>query len=199
MGRLKKSFAVVLLVTSLVLGAYYGGTRLSLGSEFTPGQEIDALNGVPIYFNGGVNETHGRNLASGGYNVGLRFQCVEFVKRYYLERLGHRMPDPYGHAKSFFDPGIRDGQLNAQRGLLQYRNGSQTSPAPEDIIVFAPSLFNPYGHVAIVAEVNPYTVIVAQQNAGPFYSSREAFPLSRQEQGFRVANSRVLGWLRMPR
>ncbi|SUD83261.1 Uncharacterised protein [Stutzerimonas stutzeri] len=54
----------------------------------------------------------GGNLSKDGYNLGLRYQCVEFVKRYYFERHGHRMPDTYGHAKSFFDPSLGDGALN---------------------------------------------------------------------------------------
>lgn len=49
-----------------------------------------------------------------GYNVGLRYQCVEFVKRYYsLEHYAHRMPNSYGHAKDLFDPRVEDGAMNA--------------------------------------------------------------------------------------
>lgn len=198
MNRITKYSSLFLVLATLIFGVYYFGTRTSLSSEFSPGQEIDALNGIPIYFNGGVNETHGRNFDPNGYNTGLRFQCVEFVKRYYLEKLGHQMPDQFGHAKSFFNLELADGALNEKRGLMQYRNGSNISPEPDDIVVFGPSIFNPYGHVAIIAEVNPYAIIIAQQNAGPFASSREALPLINQGQNFRVTNSRVLGWLRMP-
>ena len=189
----------LLLVAALAFGGYQLLTRIALGSELTPGSQIDALNGVAIYYNGGVNQSRGRNTSVDGYNLGIRHQCVEFVKRYYFERFGHRMPDSYGHARSFFDPQLADGELNAQRGLLQFRNGSGALPQADDILVFGPSVFNPYGHVAIVAEVNRYAVIIAQQNAGPLHSSREALPLLPLGDGYRIEAARVVGWLRRPR
>ncbi|WP_413044376.1 hypothetical protein [Pseudomonas sp. YJ42] len=75
----------------------------------------------------------GRNLTQDGYNLGLRYQCVEFVKRYYFERHGHRMPDSYGHAKDFFDPQVGDGALNARRGLLQFTYRAAASGRPAGI------------------------------------------------------------------
>ncbi len=36
------------------------------------GEQIDELNGVAIYYNGGVNTVQGRNLTQDGYNLGLR-------------------------------------------------------------------------------------------------------------------------------
>lgn len=191
--------SVCLLVTAaLVFGGYHGLTRLALDSALAPGSPIDELHGVAIYYNGGVNQSRGRNTSADGYNLGIRHQCVEFVKRYYFERFGHRMPDSYGHARSFFDPQLANGMLNERRGLLQFTNGSGVLPQADDILVFAPSLLNPYGHVAIVAEVNAYTVIIAQQNAGPLHSSREALPLWRDGDSARVESARVIGWLRLP-
>lgn len=193
-----KAGAGLLVVAGLAFGGYQSLTRVALGSVLTPGSQIDELNGVAIYYNGGVNQSRGRNTSVDGYNLGIRHQCVEFVKRYYFERFGHRMPDSYGHARSFFDPNLADGALNARRGLLQFGNGPGALPQADDILVFAPSVLNPYGHVAIVAEVNAYAVIIAQQNAGPLHSSREALPLVRQGGGMRIAAERVLGWLRLP-
>lgn len=189
-----KAAVALMAVAVLAFGGYHGLTRVALGGELAPGSPIDELNGVAIYYNGGVNQSRGRNISADGYNLGIRHQCVEFVKRYYFERFGHRMPDSYGHARSFFDPVLADGGFNRQRGLLQYRNGAGGVPQTDDILVFGPSWLNPYGHVAIVVEVNAHAVIIAQQNAGPLLSSREALPL----QNARIANERVLGWLRLP-
>lgn len=181
---------------SLVLGSHYLGTRLNLQPQFEAGQVIDQFNGVNVFYNGGVNQTFGRNLSVDGYNLGIRYQCVEFVKRYYFERFGHRMPEARGHAKEFFDRSLADGQLNGARDLLQFANGSPTAPRAEDILVFGPSLLNPYGHVAIVSEVNAHMVAVVQQNAGPLLSSREALPYRLTDGGVRISDERVLGWLR---
>lgn len=55
-------------------------------TDHTPlvaGAPLDSLNGVVVYYNDGMGAVHGRNTVD-GYNVGLKYQCVEFVKRYYL-------------------------------------------------------------------------------------------------------------------
>lgn len=186
------------LLPLLALALYAAGTRINPNNQHVVGEQLDALNGVAIYYNGGVNTVQGRNLSADGYNLGLRYQCVEFVKRYYFERHGHRMPDTYGHAKDFFDPRLSDGSLNAKRAMHQFHNGSPQPPQAEDLLVFAPSLLNRYGHVAIIASVGNGTLQIVQQNPGPFASSREDLPLSQRDGRWYIEHSRVLGWLRLP-
>lgn len=160
------------------------------------GDEIDRLNGVPIYFNGAVDHCGERNVTPDGYNLGLPFQCVEFVKRYYFEHLHHRMPDSYGHAKDFFEPTLPDGTYNPKRDLTQYTNGSRTKPQPDDLIILGPSPTNQYGHVAIVSAVDDTSVEIAQQNPGPFGPSRKRLTLHLENGLWKYGNARVLGWLR---
>ena len=137
------------------------------------GGEIDSLNGVAVYYNGPVSNVSGRNLAPDGYNLGQKYQCVEFVKRYYYEALHHSMPDSYGHAKDFFNAEIPDGEINPARGLRQYVNGGSTLPRVGDLLVFDGTVFNRYGHVAIVSEVTDKDIEFIQQNPGPAAPSRE--------------------------
>lgn len=66
------------------------------------GMVVDEFNGVKVYYNGSISNVSGRNVAKDGYSLGLKYQCVEFIKRYYYERFNHKMPDSYGHAKDFF-------------------------------------------------------------------------------------------------
>ena len=162
----------------------------------TVGTPIDSLNGVKVYYNGSIKHVGGRSLSPDQYNFGLKYQCVEFVKRYYYEHLGHKMPDTYGHAKDFFIPNLADGALNSQRALTQYRNPSQVQPQVNDLPVYAPTLFNPYGHVAIVAEVQTNTIEIIQQNPGRWGRSRQRYVLVKFEGLWRIKKSRILGWLR---
>lgn len=162
------------------------------------GDVIDSLNGVYVYENGGVHKTHGRNVTADQYNLGLKYQCVEFVKRYYYLHLHHKMPDSYGDAKDFFNPSLQDGDLNQSRALYQYTNGSKTKPKPNDLLVMSASIFNRYGHVAIISQVTDHQVEVIQQNAGLFSGSRETFTLDNQSGKWFISNSRILGWLRKP-
>ena len=189
---------VLLLAGSLVLLflLWKAATLINWNPRYRVGQEIDSLNGVAVFYNGGVSHSSGRNLAPDGYNLGIKYQCVEFVKRYYYEHLNHKMPDSYGHAKQFFDAALSDGAWNTKRGLFQYANGSQSRPRPDDLLVFGPSLLNRYGHVAIVSAVNDTGVEIVQQNPGPFGRSREWIPLRSDSGLWRCQNGRVLGWLR---
>ncbi|WP_103865598.1 CHAP domain-containing protein [Aquimarina sp. I32.4] len=169
--------------------------KINFNTEYEVGQVIDSLHHVKVYYNGGVSHTDGRNLAPDGYNLGIKYQCVEFIKRYYYEHLNHKMPDTYGNAKDFFDETLQDGALNKQRNLLQYHNGAETKPKINDIIIFSRSLWNPYGHVAIVAETTQDSITIIQQNPGPFGESREKYRIIDKEKKYYIDNDRVLGWL----
>jgi len=171
-------------------------TVVNLDPRHRVGDRIDELNGVAVFHNGGVAHTAGRNLATDGYNLGLKYQCVEFVKRYYYQHLDHRMPETYGHARAFFDSSLGDGEWNAQRALTQYRNGGRTKPAPDDILVLGPSILNRYGHVAIISDVTGTDIEIVQQNPGPLGRSRRRIGLVATTSGWRVQDKRALGWLR---
>ncbi len=180
----------------LIVVSWKAATLLNWNPRYQVGQEIDRLNGVAVFYNGGIDHSSGRRLAPDGYNLGIKFQCVEFVKRYYYDHLHHKMPDSHGNAKDFFNPSLPDGARNLQRDLLQFANGSRSRPQPDDLLVFGPSLLNRYGHVAIVSAVSDSAVEIVQQNPGPFSPSRERIPLQSENGLFKLQNARVLGWLR---
>lgn len=120
---MKKGILIIFGTLILIIG-FSISKKINLNPNYEVGQKIDELNGVNIYYNGGVGNVNGRLLTEDGYNLGLKYQCVEFVKRYYYEHLNHKMPDTYGHAKDFFDSSLKDGEKNKQRNLIQYLNPS---------------------------------------------------------------------------
>jgi hypothetical protein len=160
------------------------------------GQVIDNLNGVKVYYNGPYSNISGRNWTKDHYNLGLKYQCVEFVKRYYYENLNHKMPESYGHAKDFFNKNIKDGAINKKRGLNQYTNSSKSKPKVNDLVIFSGTIFNKFGHVAIISKVKENEIEIIQQNAGSSTNSRETFSLTRKKSKWTIDNSRILGWLR---
>ncbi|MCC6412812.1 MAG: CHAP domain-containing protein [Saprospiraceae bacterium] len=159
------------------------------------GTKVDSLNGVYVYYNGAVSHVDGRNLAPDGYNLGLKYQCVEFAKRYYYQHLNHKMPDSYGHAKDFFQKSLKDSTFNTHRGLMQFTNGSTTKPRVDDLLVFDGHPGNKYGHIAIVSAVKLNKIEIIQQNPGPFERSRAEFPLKQENGLWTVEGDGVLGWL----
>lgn len=166
-------------------------------TEHEVGDVVDSLNGVPVYYNGAVANTGKRHLATDGYNYGLRWQCVEFVKRYYYDYLNHKMPDSYGHAKDFFDTTLADGTLNKKRNLIQYKNGSKAAPKENDLLVFNSHDFNPYGHVAIVSKVSDKEIELIQQNPGSTAPSRETYTVEKKDGKWTIDRDDLLGWLRL--
>lgn len=170
--------------------------KFNFNPEFEVGQKIDSLNGVFVYYNGEVDNVIERNTTKDGYNLGLKYQCVEFVKRYYFEYLNHKMPDSYGHAKDFYDKALVDGQTNKRRNLTQYSNPSQRKPQVDDLLIYSGTEFSKYGHVAIISRVSDDEIEIIQQNPGPFDKSRETFALESKDGNWKISNERILGWLR---
>jgi surface antigen len=190
----------IVLITFLVLGgilvAYKGSKKINPNLKLTVGQKLDSLNGVYVYYNGGIDHVEERNLAPDGYNLGLKYQCVEFVKRYYYYHYHHKMPDSYGNAKDFFDPQVKEGKLNKKRALLQFTNPGSFKPQVGDLLIFDGHAVNPYGHVAIVSAVKETEIELIQQNPGPFAPSRDKLTLRFGNNAHIVENDRLLGWLR---
>ncbi len=159
------------------------------------GAKIDSLDGVYVYYNGKISHVKDRNVSSDGYNIGLRWQCVEFIKRYYYEAHNHKMPNSYGHAKHFFANGLKDGQTNPDRNLRQFTNPSKFKPRPGEIIIFDGNQWNPYGHVAIISKVENTRIEIIQQNPGPYANSREFFNLKKAEGLWTIEGNSILGRL----
>ena len=158
------------------------------------GKEIDQYKEVPVYYNGIIyTRSHGRHYSNAGYYYGQKWQCVEYVKRFYAQAKNHAMPDVFGNAKDFFDPTILHGQRNESRGLIQYRNGNNVSPRPDDLLVFTD---RQYGHVAIITEVSESSIVIIQQNI--LWGTRSELPLRVENGNYYVGKARVpAGWLRL--
>jgi len=161
------------------------------------GQVIDSYKGVKVYYNGNVGNVSGRNVTKDGYNLGLKYQCVEFAKRFYYEAYGHRMPDSYGHAKDFFDRNLEHGAYNRARGMKQYRNGGPEKPRKNDLVIIGASSGNSFGHLFIITDVDRDAVEFIQQNPGSGNPSRGRFPLKVKNGNYYINADQVAGWLRL--
>ena len=157
------------------------------------GKTLDSYRDVPVYDNGLLFfRSYGKHYATNGYYFGQKWQCVEFIKRFYHDAKGHKMPDVMGHAKSFFDESLADGAICHRRGLVQYRNGSSEQPRPDDLLVFTDTK---YGHVGIVTETGDGFIEIIQQNI--LGHTRQRLSLVASNGHFFVTEPRrPAGWLR---
>ncbi len=160
------------------------------------GDIIDTYEGIPVFYNGkSITHVKGRNLSADGYNYGLKWQCVEYVKRFYHQKYGHKMPNSYGHAKEFFNKNLGDIAYNPDRGLMQYKNVRYDKPQVNDILVYDSYKTNPFGHIGIISEVGPDYIMLVQQNVGK--KTRQKLKLVEYNGIYTVADFDVLGWLRL--
>lgn len=194
---LKKISITLLILIASLFGTYKLATSIDFNTAHQIGEQLDALDGVAVYYNGAVNHVKERNVTADNYNLGLRYQCVEFVKRYYYQHYQHKMPDSYGHAKHFFNAQVAHGKMNKQRGLKQFRNHHSSKPQKGDLLVYRAHLLNPYGHVAIVSAVDNDSVEIIQQNPGAFSPSRERYVLKQEGSMWHIEQDLLLGWLRL--
>ncbi|MDF3028405.1 MAG: hypothetical protein K0S23_2712 [Fluviicola sp.] len=188
-------FFILIATGTVVLFLYRKNDQPSRTYEI--GERLDSLNHVIVYYNGGMGNVSGRNTAPDGYNIGLKYQCVEFVKRYYYEHYKHKMPNAYGNAIDFFNKALEDGELNADRDLIQYTNPSRKKPQVGDLIIMDATWTNEYGHVVIVSRVSDDEVEIIQQNAGNPDHPRDVYDLELNDGLWEIDHSRILGWLRM--
>lgn len=195
MKKILLLFFILISTGTLVLFFYRKNEQPSRTYEI--GERLDSLNHVVVYYNGGMGNVSGRNTAPDGYNIGLKYQCVEFVKRYYYEYYKHKMPNAYGNAIDFFNTTLKDGELNTDRDLIQYTNPSKKKPQIGDLIIMDATWTNEYGHVVIVSGVTDDEVEIIQQNAGNPDHPRDVYDLELNGGLWEIDNSRILGWLRM--
>ena len=166
---------------------------LLLWNSSRVGKVLDSYRGIVVYDNGLLYfRSYGKHYGQNGYYYGQKWQCVEFIKRFFYDAKGHKMPDVMGHAKSFFDDTLSDGALNPRRSLIQYRNGSTEKPRPDDLLVFTDTK---YGHVGIVTDTEDATIAIIQQNI--LFHTRQRLSLVVTNGHYFVTTPRTpAGWLR---
>jgi len=120
------------------------------------GTILGSYNGVNVYSNGTGGYVSNEYNIVNGTNTGMKWQCVEYVNRYYLLIYNKDIRVP-GHNAVDYYPNA------TQHGLAPYANNGTTAPAIGDILCFSGGNPN-YGHVAIVREVGSNYLKVAQQN-----------------------------------
>ena len=120
------------------------------------GTAIGSFNGVTNYSGDDATmpSPQPRNTTT-GIDTGLKWECVEYVNRYYYSVYSNNLGTG------------RDGwqfyQDNTPAGLTRYANGGTTAPQVGDILCFGGGPEG-YGHVAIVRAVGTGTITVIQQH-----------------------------------
>lgn len=140
---------------------YRGVPALSNGSD--QWGDLDCLPDIQTPCRLGVDNSTG---ATSTCSYGDRFQCVEYVRRFYsLRQDTAERVDTSGwvglNAVNFIKVDANGNFSSPLKGFTAFPNNGTTLPLPDDIIVFKGGGF---GHVAIVTSVTSSNVNIIEQN-----------------------------------
>lgn len=179
------------LQVSVLLLTLFGSLRLYYNKSV--GDVIDNYNGVEVYFNNIPFTSKGESFSEDGYFYGKKYRSMEYVKRYYDEKLDHKIPEDISYGEEIFDESIKDGELNKKANLTQYSNPSNYPVKDGDILVLKRAFYDPKGHVAIVSKVQEDSIEIVQQNC--WKTTRRELELEKTDNSWKIKNDRVLGRL----
>ena len=157
------------------------------------GNVVGTFDNVSAYSNGSVSNVSNEYNYYNSTNTGMKWQCVEYVNRYYLAKFNKNIRVAGHNAIDYFP--------NAQsHGLTAIPNNGSQAPKVGDIVC---SNGGSYGHTAIIREVGSNYVKVIQQN---WYnnSNDNSVQLTYSNQngvhsiGNFSASYPVVGWLTLP-
>ncbi|MFQ5596664.1 MAG: CHAP domain-containing protein [Nitrospiria bacterium] len=149
---------------------------------------LASYKGVPARSNQG----YPYGSCDGTSVYGLRYQCVEYVRRFYHVVKGIETRENAwrrSHADTFF-------RTADEKGLKAFENGGPAPPLPDDILTFQGGM---YGHVAVITAVTDEYIEFIEQNLSRSGTGRLAYNAVTHRVADRdVPGGKLIseGWLR---
>jgi hypothetical protein len=119
-------------------------------------------------------------------NAGIPFECVEFVRRYFIQTRGLTFPSVVDATDMFYrihelvPAQSSQSSQSLQTRVYPYVRNALHYLRPGTMLFWVPAPTDElkYGHVALVVEADAEHVVVAQQNRSPpiqVHNTRELF------------------------
>ncbi|RNF05922.1 D-alanyl-glycyl endopeptidase-like protein [Trypanosoma rangeli] len=218
----------LLFLTFIVFGILYSGIHYHGAGWHDPstppncttpfGAIIGVTNGVFAYSNCNdmfTGENNNALVDKDKSTTGLKWQCVEFARRYWMLR-GSPVPASFATVEGAADIwALTSVQLlnGSTTPLLKYANGVSvraggSAPRIGDLLVYPKQGDGfPFGHVAVVVSVKSESLLVAEQNwdnnvwPAPHHDYSREIPMHHNvtEDTYKVIeadNVIVTGWVR---
>ena len=124
-----------------------------------------ASSNVPAYSNGDDDYFSGQPNHLHGIFTGYRWQCVEYARRWLLLRKTCIFRNISTAADIWHDLTYIERVTDGKKiPLIAHPNGSAERPRREAMLIYPRCRDLPFGHVAIITEVGPDFVRIAEQN-----------------------------------
>ncbi len=174
--------------------------------------EVIGRNGqTPAYSNKDdtyvSNESHFISLHNNRYCSGMKWQCVEYARRWLMENRDIAFGDvQYATDIWQLSGGVHLSSSTTPITAMRYANGTSTEkPKAGDLLIYDTSYAPKTGHVSVVVEVEADSIKVAEQNyssykwVAPDYSQKLRMAYEKKEQEgilYRIVDTGVIGWVR---
>ena len=192
--KTKFRIAAMVFMALMVTSAFSSGVCGQVEASGLPfGTLVGEYNGIIAYSNYENDYVSDEYNYVDDYNTGMKWQCVEYVNRYYYIIYGIGIRIPGTNAEDYY-------ATSSDRGLIAYPNGGTTFPQQGDVLC---SDGGTYGHVAIVREVTSDSIHVIHQNwANTAADNDKIISMSVSDGHYTVSGFSgsypMQGWLRMP-
>ncbi|CAF4852610.1 unnamed protein product, partial [Rotaria sp. Silwood1] len=157
-----------------------------------------ASTNVPAYTNRRTSPSHANYLY--GVYTGVKWQCVEFARRWLLLRKSCIFSDIYIASNIWihitYVERVTDGK---KFRLIPHRNGSKKKPKKDSFLIYPRSRRMRVGHIAVITDVDENYVYIAEQNHKSHYWSADyarRVPLTFIDGGYYINdNYDLYGWM----
>ena len=131
---------------------------------------LGSYQGIDAYSNGNDNHFSAEQNFVGTVYTGIKYQCVEYARRWLLSKNleFHSVPFASHIWNLKFLERVTDQKATAIKSIS---NGSSTPPICDSFIIWKVSTEVPWGHIAVITEVNIENgfVRIAEQNVDNDY------------------------------
>ena len=167
-------------------------------------------DGVPAYSNGFDGFFTGVRNIDERIQTGFQWQCVEFARRWLLERKGLYLPDIMFAAMVFKMTEVEDIRTGNTVPMVAVANGGAAKPEKDTFLIWPDTEDAPPGHIGVIVEVGDDYVRVADQNqhfhhwGGKNYSAELKLAFDAEKNTYTIVDVldgkewNPLGWMTFP-
>ena len=159
-----------------------------------------ASSNVAAYSNGNDSFYSNEDYSLYGVYMGLKWQCVEYARRWTFVRKGSVFSSVEGAKDMWNQLTYVQRVVDQQRfALTRHENGSPHPPRNESYLIYPQQKDMPFGHVSVIVQVLPRAIRVAEQN---FYFTywkhhyAREIPVTRRDGRYYIEDKyQVYGWM----
>jgi hypothetical protein len=179
---------------------------LSISKEVTPFGTALGQNGNTIGYSNGIDSyTSNVNSYLGATFTGMKWQCVEYARRWLITEKGITFDSVNGAADIWTLDSFSNVSDESKVSISTIENGSKCKPSVGSLLIYKRGGSDiPYGHVAVITFVYDKYVRVSEQNwendYWPGNYSRElAFTIKDEKYYLIDVDYTIQGWVEYDR